>query len=348
MIAPVMPVTRFAPSPTGKLHLGHAYSAIQAHDRARARGGTFLLRIEDIDGARSRPEHVAAIEADLRWLGLEWDGPVLFQSTRLAVYAAALERLRGDGLLYPCFCTRAEIAASLSAPHGGEAVYPGMCRGLSAGERAGRIAAGERYAWRLDVVRAMVALSPPLPGRASGEQRPALFRSGRGPDRPDAGIEGWVDVGDDVRSPHEPTPNPSLAGRGGKSGMLLWHDEIAGEIIADPLTHGDVVLARKDAPASYHLAVTLDDAAQGISHVVRGVDLFAATHVHRLLQALLGLPTPIYRHHPLLVGADGQRLAKRNGAPTLESVRLRGEDGLALANRLRARSLPIGFVLAST
>lgn len=130
--------------------------------------------------------------------------------------------------------------------------------------------------------------------------------------------------------------------------MLLWHDEIAGEIIADPLTHGDVVLARKDAPASYHLAVTLDDAAQGISHVVRGVDLFAATHVHRLLQALLGLPTPIYRHHPLLVGADGQRLAKRNGAPTLESVRLRGEDGLALANRLRARSLPIGFVLAST
>ncbi len=291
MNPPVRPVTRFAPSPTGKLHLGHAYSAIQAHDRARACGGQFLLRIEDIDGARSRAEHVATIEADLRWLGLAWDGPVVFQSARLEVYAAALERLRGMGLLYPCFCTRAEIAASLSAPHAGEAVYPGTCRALSEGERAARVAAGVPYAWRLDVVKAVTDLE-------------------------------------------------ELNG-------LLWHDEIVGEVIADPLSAGDVVLARKDAPASYHLAVTLDDAAQGITHVVRGVDLFAATHVHRLLQALLDLPTPIYRHHALLTGADGQRLAKRNGAPTLESVRLRGEDGVALADLLRNGALPIGFGLAN-
>ncbi|WP_404373028.1 tRNA glutamyl-Q(34) synthetase GluQRS [Sphingomonas sp. MMS24-J45] len=287
MNPPVLPVTRFAPSPTGKLHLGHAFSAIQAHDRARAEGGRFLLRIEDIDGARSRPEHVATIEADLRWLGLEWDGPVLFQSTRLEVYAAALERLRGMGLLYPCFCTRAEIAASLSAPHGVEGIYPGTCRALSEGERAARVAAGVPYAWRLDVAEAVAYLEDPE--------------------------------------------------------VLLWHDEIAGDVIADPLSAGDVVLARKDAPASYHLAVTLDDAAQGITHVVRGVDLFAATHVHRLLQALLDLPTPIYRHHALLTGADGERLAKRHGAPTLESVRLRGDDGRALADLLRNGALPIGF-----
>ncbi len=321
-------VTRFAPSPTGKLHLGHAFSAIQAHDRARTAGGRFLLRIEDIDGARSRPEHVAGIEADLRWLGLEWDGPVLFQSTRLDVYAAALERLRGDGLLYPCFCTRAEIAASLSAPHGVEGVYPGICRGLSVDQREARVAAGVPYAWRLDMARAVAAISPPLPERE--------------------GIEGWVGpLSNPALDPHRPTPSPSLPGRGGRGGGLVWHDEIAGEVIADPLTLGDVVLARKDAPASYHLAVTIDDAAQGITHVVRGVDLFAATHVHRLLQALLALPTPIYRHHALLTDADGQRLAKRHGAPTLESVRLRGADGVALADQLRGGVLPIGFALAS-
>ena len=320
MIAPVLPVTRFAPSPTGKLHLGHAYSAIQAHDRARADGGRFLLRIEDIDGARSRAEHVAAIEADLRWLGLEWDGPVLFQSTRLAVYAAALERLRGDGLLYPCFCTRAEIAASVSAPHGVEALYPGTCRRLSEGERAARVAQGLPYAWRLDVVRAFASIGHP--GLEPGPIAPRVQRAG-------ARAAPWAPA----------------QGRG--DGRLVWHDEIAGDVAADPLSHGDVVLARKDAPASYHLAVTLDDAAQGISHVVRGVDLFAATHVHRLLQALLGLPTPIYRHHRLLAAPDGQRLAKRNGAPTLESVRLLGQDGLALADQLRRGVLPIGFGLAS-
>ena len=316
----IAPVTRFAPSPTGKLHLGHAYSAIQAHDRARAAGGRFLLRIEDIDGARSRAEHVAGIEADLRWLGLEWDGPVVFQSARLELYAAALERLRGMGLLYPCFCTRTEIAASLSAPHQADAVYPRTCRGLEEAERTARVAAGERYAWRLDMAKAFARVRHP--GLEPGPIAPRVQRAG-------ARAAPWAPA----------------QGRG--DGRLLWHDEIAGDVIADPLSAGDVVLARKDAPASYHLAVTVDDAAQGITHVVRGVDLFAATHVHRLLQALLDLPTPIYRHHALLSGADGQRLAKRNGAPTLESVRLRGEDGVALADLLRKGALPIGFALTN-
>jgi glutamyl-Q tRNA(Asp) synthetase len=282
-VAPV--VTRFAPSPTGRLHLGHAYSALLAHDHAKAEGGRFLLRIEDIDGTRSRPEHVAAIEADLRWLGLEWDGAVLVQSSRLDVYGAALERLREMGLLYPCICTRAEIAASLAAPHGTEAVYPGTCRGLSEEARATQVAAGVPYAWRLDMAKA-VALA----------------------------------------------------------GLLWWHDEIAGDVLATPLAHGDIILARKDAPASYHLAVTIDDAAQGITHVARGADLFEATHIHRLLQALLGLPTPIYHHHALLTGPDGERLAKRHGAPTLESRRLAGENGRALADKLRAG---IGFAATS-
>ena len=319
-------VTRFAPSPTGRLHLGHAFSAIAAHDRAREAGGRFLLRIEDIDGTRSRPEHVAAIEADLRWLGLAWDGPLLFQSTRLDAYAAALERLRGMGLLYPCFCTRAEIAASLSAPHGAEAVYPGTCRGLAEGERARRIAAGEAHAWRLDMKSALANALPPLPSREGSGV-------GRFEVRP---------------SPPIPT-HPSIPSRPGRGGgpQLTWHDEIAGDIPADPLAHGDVILARKDAPASYHLAVTVDDAWQGVTHIVRGADLFAATHVHRLLQALLDLPTPIYRHHPLLVGADGRRLAKRHGAPTLESVRSSGADGPALADSLRGGRLPIGFARAN-
>jgi glutamyl-Q tRNA(Asp) synthetase len=277
--------TRFAPSPTGALHLGHAWSAILAHDFARANGGAFSLRIEDIDGTRSRPEHVAGILDDLRWLGLSWDGPVTFQSGRLARYAAALDRLRADGLLYPCFCTRADIAASLSAPHGSDgARYPGTCRGLPDPDLR------RPHSWRLDMAGA-------------------------------------------------------LASRGGRA--LWWHDATAGRVRANPAAAGDVVLARKDAPASYHLAVTIDDAAQGISHVVRGTDLFAATHVHRLLQALLDLPTPEYRHHPLLVGSDGQRLAKRHGAPALAAMRRAGADGRALADALRAGRLPVGFAVAN-
>ncbi|MFT3978460.1 MAG: tRNA glutamyl-Q(34) synthetase GluQRS [Sphingomonas bacterium] len=267
-------ITRFAPSPTGRLHLGHAWSAILSHDLARERSGRFLLRIEDIDGTRSRPQHVDAILEDLRWLGLDRDGEVTFQSQRLDLYVAALERLRAMGLLYPCFCTRAEIAAaSLSAPHGAEPVYPGTCRGIDA---TGRM--GEPHCWRIDMARAAA-----------------------------------------------------------RAGPLSWTDH-GREVAADPLSAGDVVLARKDAPASYHLAVTVDDAAQGVTDVVRGRDLFAATHVHRLLQALLGLPTPAWHHHGLLAGADGERLAKRHGSPTLAAMRESGEDGRAVAAMLRAAS----------
>jgi glutamyl-Q tRNA(Asp) synthetase len=273
-------VTRFAPSPTGRLHLGHAFSALQSRDRARAAGGQFLLRIEDIDGTRSRPEHVAGIIEDLRWLGFDWDGEILFQSARLDAYRVALATLHAQGLLYRCYCTRAEIA-HLSAPHGPGAVYPGTCRHAAPRE-------GAQYAWRIDMAKA-VALAGPLD----------------------------------------------------------WHDERAGVQRAEPLAQGDVVLARKDAPASYHLAVVVDDAFQGVTHIVRGQDLFAATDIHRLLQHLLDVPTPIYRHHPLLLGADGQRLAKRNGAPTLASLRDNGVDGKALADDLRAGRLPIGFATAN-
>ena len=272
--------TRFAPSPTGRLHVGHAYSAVRAHDFARAAGGRFLLRIEDIDGTRSRESHVAGIEEDLRWLGLSWDGPVVRQSQRLARYEDALDRLRGMGLLYPCFCTRADIAASASAAHGPVgAIYPGTCRGIDVGERI-----AEPHCWRLDMAQAIERVGP-----------------------------------------------------------LGWHDAAAGQVVADPLAHGDVVLARKDAPASYHLAVTIDDAAQGVTDVVRGHDLFDSTHVHRLLQALLGLPTPRYHHHALLTDAAGRRLAKRDNAPTLADLRAAGQDGPALARMLRGGRLPIGF-----
>lgn len=279
-------VTRFAPSPTGPLHLGHAWAAIQAHDHARSVGGTFLLRIEDIDGTRSREEHVAGILADLHWLGLTWDGPVVRQSTRLRCYEAALARLRDTGLLYPCFCTRADIAASASAPHHGPdgLVYPGRCRRRDPADIAARIAAGTPHAWRLAM---------------------------------DAATQ--------------------------RAGSLHWIDHEAGRQHADPQAFGDVVLARKDAPASYHLAVTVDDAAQGVTDVVRGRDLFRATDIHRLLQALLGLPTPTYRHHALLTGPDGERLAKRTGAPALAGLRAAGVDGVALAGDLRAGRLPIGF-----
>ncbi|WP_267389046.1 tRNA glutamyl-Q(34) synthetase GluQRS [Sphingomonas sp. GC_Shp_3] len=281
-----MTVTRFAPSPTGRLHLGHARSAILAHDRARADGGRFLLRIEDIDGTRSRAEFIAGIEEDLRWLDLTWDGPAVRQSTRLDAYAHALGQLRDMGLLYPCFCTRAEIAASLAAPHGGpEGVYPGTCRALSAAEAGARMA--KPHCWRLDMGKAVA-----------------------------------------------------------RTGALDWLDEIAGSVRANPLAHGDVVLARKDAPASYHLAVTIDDAWQGVSHIVRGADLFAATDVHRLLQALLALPTPIYNHHALLTDSDGKRLAKREGAPSLAALRESGQVGPELAATLRAGRLPIGIAAA--
>ncbi|HMO68084.1 MAG TPA: tRNA glutamyl-Q(34) synthetase GluQRS [Novosphingobium sp.] len=266
--------TRFAPSPNGPLHLGHAFAAVVAHDRARREDGKFLLRIEDIDAERSRPELADEFRADLAWLGLAWDGEVVMQSARLARYAAAAERLKAMGLLYPCRCTRAEVsvAATRSGPDG--PVYPGTCRG--------RAVDPDGAAWRLDVAAALQ-----------------------------------------------------------RTGPLDWLDEIAGPQVARPDLSGDVVLLRKDAPASYHLAATLDDAADGITHVTRGLDLFAASHVHRLLQALLGLPVPVWHHHPLLVGPDGQKLAKRRGSPSLADRRRAGEDGRALARSLRAVALSL-------
>lgn len=291
---PLTPVvTRFAPSPTGALHIGHGWSALMAHDLARANtrsgGGAFRLRIEDIDGARSRPEHVAGILTDLRWLGLDWDGPVVLQSARLESYRAAVERLAAADLAYPCFCTRAdiarEIAASASAPHGPDGhVYPGTCAHLSHAEREERIAAGEVHAWRL-----------------------------------------------------------AMADASARAGFLTWDDLDAGAITACPLPFGDIVLSRKDAPGSYHLCATLDDADMGISHVVRGQDLRAATHVHRLLQALLDLPSPTYRFHPLLIDANGKRLAKRSGGLTLAELRAAGHDPAALTTDLRGGRFPIGI-----
>jgi glutamyl-Q tRNA(Asp) synthetase len=319
-------VSRFAPSPTGRLHLGHAFSAFRAHDLARAAGGRFLLRIEDIDPGRTREDYVAGIEEDLRWLGLDWDGAIVRQSQRLPLYAEALARLKSQGLVYPCFCTRAEIAASATAPQGDEGpVYPGTCRGLSLDERQRRMAT-EQHCWRLDMGAALAAITP----------SPRLRGEGRGEGESGAAMSV-------LPIPDSSSPNPLP--RGGE-GFLCWHDITAGRVHADPLPQGDVVLARKDAPTSYHLAVTVDDAAQGVTDVVRGTDLFAATHIHRLLQALLGLPTPRYHHHPLLADAEGRRLAKRHGSTSLADLRASGADPLRLIDDLRAGRLPIGFTPA--
>jgi glutamyl-Q tRNA(Asp) synthetase len=282
-------ITRFAPSPTGKLHIGHGWSALLAHDFARAQDGEFRLRIEDIDGTRSRPEHVADIIEDLSWLGVHWDGPVVMQSQHLENYRAAVAALAADGLAYPCFCTRSDIARAIadsaSAPHGPDGpAYPGLCRHLSDSERQSRISAGESHAWRLAMNEA-------------------------------------------VR----------------RAGPLDWTDLDTGLVAADPLPFGDIVLSRKDAPGSYHLCATLDDAKMGISHVLRGHDLKAATHVHRLLQALLGLPTPAYRFHPLLVDGEGKRLAKRSGGLSLAELRAAGTDPDRLADDLRTGCFPVGI-----
>lgn len=264
-------VTRLAPSPSGYLHLGHAYAALVAWEAARAVGGRFLLRIEDIDKGRCRPEFEQGIYEDLTWLGFDWDHPVLRQSEQMERYGRALDHLDRMGVLYPCFCTRrqirAEIAHASQAPHGaaGEALYPGICRSLDVSERRSRIGGGEPFALRLDVGRAVELTGP-----------------------------------------------------------LTWHDLRAGTVAAKPELHGDVVLARKDVPTSYHLAVTVDDAAQEVNLVTRGEDLLSATHIHRLLQALLGLPSPRYYHHNLIADSNGLRLAKRNRAVTLRTLRHMG------------------------
>lgn len=265
-------VTRFAPSPTGHLHLGHAYSALTGWRRARAAGGRFLLRIEDIDPTRCRPEFALAIEDDLAWLGLDWDGPVRVQSAHLADYRAVLDALEARGLVYPCFCTRAaiqrEIAASAAAPHApdGSPVYPGTCRDMRETERQARLMAGEPFALRLNVAHAVTQVLRPL----------------------------------------------------------CYEEEGEGMVVCTPERFGDVVLGRKDVPASYHLCVTHDDAMQGVTLVTRGLDLKPATALHRLLQALMGWPAPRYAHHPLVVDAHGRRLAKRDRAQTLSALRERG------------------------
>jgi glutamyl-Q tRNA(Asp) synthetase len=263
------------------LHLGSAYAALFAWERARAAGGRFLLRIEDIDRDRCRPEYAAAIIEDLRWLGLEWDGEVRVQSAHLAGYRAALDRLAAMGLLYPCFCSRADIAAAGSAPHGPEGpVYPGTCRSLPTAVRAERLGSGERHALRLDVAAALRL-----------------------------------------------------------SGPLTWDEDGEGRLPCHPEAFGDPVLARKDAPASYHLCVTHDDAVQGVTLVTRAVDLRPATSLHRLLQAVLDWPEPRYAHHKLLLDDEGRRLAKRDRAATIRGLR---EAGFSPAE-VRGR-LPVGAI----
>lgn len=262
-------ITRFAPSPTGYLHLGHALAALIAYDTAREQQGVMLLRYEDIDVGRVREEYYDAIEDDLRWLGIAWSGEPWRQSQRWSEYQAALQALKDRGVVYPCFCTRKEIQAMASAPQQGDeqegVIYPGICRGLSQEEQSRRMKERPGYAWRLDAEKA-------------------------------AGM-----VGD-----------------------LAFYDRVHGACVVDPCLLGDVVLARKDIGVAYHLAVVVDDAAQQVSHVTRGVDLLSSTHVHCVLQRLLGLPQPQYHHHALVCDESGKRLAKRHDALSLRSMREQG------------------------
>lgn len=280
-----MTITRFAPSPSGRLHLGHAFSAVLGERAARSGGGKWLLRIEDLDPGRCRPEFVGGIIEDLEWLGLVPDGQPLAQSLRTNLYARALERLKELGLVYPCFCTRADIAQSLTAPHGDAgAQYPGTCRGLP--DDPDRRATTP-HSWRLDSAKALAL----------------------------AGLPGWAEAD----------------GRAFKSSTAEF---------------GDAILARKDAPSSYHLACVVDDADAGVTMVVRGEDLRPSTPTQRLLQALLDLPEPIYLHHRLVTHDDGRRLAKRDQAPTLEAMRDAGVDGRGLAVDLEQGRFPLGFRLS--
>lgn len=262
--------TRFAPSPTGRLHLGHAYAAKIAHDLARSTSGEFLLRFEDIDITRVREEYFDRIEEDLRWLGLEWDHSPLRQTNRLAAYELALTELQKQKVIYPCFCTRREIDEEISriveAPQGPEGpLYPGICKRLTTTEREARLNSGIPFSWRLDAEMAA-----------------------------------------------------SL------TGSLTFHDRHHGLIQVQPNLLGDVILARKDIGTSYHLAVVVDDAFQKITDVTRGEDLLASTHVHRLLQALLGYPEPQYLHHRLILDDSGKRLAKRHDSLSLQTMRDQG------------------------
>lgn len=279
-----MTITRFAPSPNGHLHMGHAFSAIIAHDLAKAAGGTFLLRIEDIDGVRSKPELAEEFREDLIWLGLDFE-EVAPQSTRLKTYEAAAAELRELGVLYPCICSRTDIRSANPQYGPMGAIYAGTCRGQE-------IDMSQPVAWRLDAAKALEI-----------------------------------------------------------TGAMEWHDATAGTLAVDMTQLGDVVIWRKEEPASYHLAATLDDAADGITLVTRGQDLFHATHVHRILQALIELPVPQYHHHPLLLDKAGEKLAKRRGSASLADLRQAdngaGEDGELLAEQLRLHSFPAGISLQS-
>lgn len=280
--------TRFAPSPTGHLHLGHAYSALIASQLARNSGGRFLLRIEDIDTTRCRPEFIAGIAEDLSWLGLTWETPVRIQSQHAADTQAALRTLEAMGLLYPCFCTRKEILreieAAPAAPHGPDGpVYPGTCRTLPETQRRRWLEAGTPHSLRLDLAQALTI-----------------------------------------------------------TGSLDWEERGRGRVRCDPGLLGDIVLARKDVASSYHLAVVVDDAIQGVTLVSRGEDLFEATAIHRVLQALLGLPVPRYYHHPLLRDASGMRLSKRDHSLTLRALRESGATPEQVRERCGPIALPAG------
>lgn len=273
--------TRFAPSPTGRLHLGHAFAAWFARDAALRAGGEFLLRIEDLDQTRSRIEYEEGIIEDLKWLGFEWTGPVIRQSKRSGAHSEALAKLMALGLVYPCFCTRKEILAEImaagGAPHGPNGpIYPGTCRLITRDDAKARMSAGEDHALRLNVEQATREV-----------------------------------------------------------GSMRWEDVEAGLIEANPKRFGDIVLARKDAPAAYHLAVTVDDADSDVTLVTRGNDLFLATDVQILLQKLLELPQPIYHHHKLMLGQDGRRLAKRDQSKTIKAFREAGESPEEVLNRCR-------------
>ncbi|WP_316356913.1 tRNA glutamyl-Q(34) synthetase GluQRS [Devosia sp.] len=269
---PSSPVLRFAPSPNGRLHLGHAYSALVTWNAAALLGGTALLRIEDIDAERSKPEFTAAIVEDLHWLGLDWPEPVLQQSERMQVYAQAGNRLREQGLLYPCFCSRSDIAAAADdTDPDGAPLYPGTCRHLDRGEQIERLERGDPVQFRLDTERAMAR----------------------------TGMLSFTVVGPLV------TDRPQIR-------------------YARPERWGDVVLQRKGTPTSYHLSVVVDDAAQGITHVTRGRDMEAATDIHVLLQMLLGLPSPIYHFHRLILDDAGKKLAKSRGSQSLADLRAQG------------------------
>lgn len=288
------PVFRFAPSPNGYLHLGHALSALIDVEMASAAGGRFLLRIEDIDGTRCRPEYEAAIYEDLHWLGVAWEQPVRRQSDHLDDYRAAIARLSDMGLIYPSFESRSDIAALVAARErdgawprdpDGAPLYPGASKHLPAAERARRMAS-EPYALRLDMEAALARASSLPPPQGGWEQQESAALT-------------WEETG---RGPNGET----------------------GSIAADPRAWGDVVLARRDTPTSYHLSVVVDDAAQGVTHIVRGQDLFWATSVHRLLQALLGLPVPAYHHHRLLLDTDGRKLSKSTRSTALRELRANG------------------------